>query len=133
MLRNLDSANSNSKIDKTMSEDQFNQIVGAILSGKYSWACLLILRFSGYNPLHYIPYRTYNRLMKANQRTKSELEKDAVVSNSKRFKDLGYLEEVDCQLKQVKGGKSFVSFPIMTNFIYSRFNLPSLNKGRKDF
>ncbi len=55
---------SNSKLDKVMTPEQFSQIVEAILLGKYSWACVLILRFAGYNPLHYIPYRTYNRLMK---------------------------------------------------------------------
>lgn len=54
----------NTKIDKAMSPEQFTQVVEAILAGKYSWACVLILRFSGYNPLHYIPYRTYNRLVK---------------------------------------------------------------------
>lgn len=29
-------------------------------------ACVLILRFSGYNPIDYIPYRTYIRLLKNN-------------------------------------------------------------------
>lgn len=54
--------------DKAMNEEQFNQVIDAILAGKYSWACVLILRFAGYNPLHYIPYRTYNRLIKDNER-----------------------------------------------------------------
>ena len=53
------------KIDRVMTAEQFGQIIEAIISGKYSWACVLILRFAGYNPLHYIPYRTYNRLTKA--------------------------------------------------------------------
>lgn len=52
--------------EKTMNEDQFDQVIDAILSGKYSWACVLILKFAGYNPLHYIPYRTYIRLVKDN-------------------------------------------------------------------
>jgi hypothetical protein len=47
-----------------MNIEQFNQIVEAILAGKYSWACVLILRFAGYNPLQYIPYSTYYRLLK---------------------------------------------------------------------
>ena len=55
---------SNTKVDKAMNPEQFTQIVEAILAGKYSWACVLLLRFAGYNPLHYIPYRTYNRLIK---------------------------------------------------------------------
>lgn len=49
-----------------MTAEQFTQVIEAILAGKYSWACLLILRFAGYNPLHYIPYRTFNRLVKEN-------------------------------------------------------------------
>jgi hypothetical protein len=59
----------NQNMSRTMTEDQFCQVVEAILNGKYSWACLLILQFAGYNPLHYIPYRTYNRLMKENNRS----------------------------------------------------------------
>lgn len=43
------------KQTKTMTEQQFDEIVGAILAGKYSWACVLILQTAGYNPLHYIP------------------------------------------------------------------------------
>ena len=60
-----------SKLDKAMSPEQFTQVVDAILAGKYSWACVLILRFAGYNPLHYIPYRTYNRLLKDNNQVRS--------------------------------------------------------------
>jgi hypothetical protein len=52
--------------NKAINPQQFDQIVEAILAGKYSWACVLILRVAGYNPLHYIPYRTYNRLLKEN-------------------------------------------------------------------
>jgi hypothetical protein len=55
-----------SERSKAMSEANFARIVGAITEGKYSWACVLILQSAGYNPLHYIPYRTYNRLMKSN-------------------------------------------------------------------
>lgn len=66
---------SNTKIDKVMSSEQFTQIIEAILEGKYSWACVLILRFAGYNPLHYIPYRTYNRLIKDHCQT-GKLAKD---------------------------------------------------------
>ena len=118
MLRDFNSAKSNSQLDKVMSEEDFNQIEAAILSGKYSWACLLILRFSGYNPLHYIPRRTYYRLMKANQDFKSQLAKDSEFPDSGKFKDLDYLEEIDCPSTKVKGGKSFGSLSIMTRFIW---------------
>ncbi len=64
---------SNSQPDQVMTPEQFNQVVAAILDGKYSWACVLILRFAGYNPLHYIPYRTYNRLMKDNRQGPSPI------------------------------------------------------------
>jgi hypothetical protein len=56
----------NGKPEKVMTTEQFDRVVEAILAGKYSWACVLILRFAGYNPLQYVPYRTYNRLIKDN-------------------------------------------------------------------
>ncbi len=61
-----------SKEDKAFNEQAFSDIVAAISEGKYSWACVLILRFAGYNPLHYIPYRTYNRILKANMNFRSK-------------------------------------------------------------
>ncbi|MBE9041536.1 HetP family heterocyst commitment protein [Oscillatoriales cyanobacterium LEGE 11467] len=51
----------------TITQKEYTQIVEAIDAGKYSWACLLILRFAGDNPFLYIPYRTANRLLKENQ------------------------------------------------------------------
>jgi hypothetical protein len=65
MFRQI-SYETSSRQDKSMTEQQFEEVVDAILAGKYSWACVLILRAAGYNPLHYIPYRTYNRLIKQN-------------------------------------------------------------------
>ncbi|MBH8574027.1 HetP family heterocyst commitment protein [Nostocaceae cyanobacterium CENA369] len=63
---NQDIPGINGNFNKKINPEQFDQIVEAILAGKYSWACVLILRLAGYNPLHYIPYRTYNRLLKDN-------------------------------------------------------------------
>lgn len=54
-----------------MNVEQFDQVVKAIIEGRYSWACVLILRFAGYNPAHYIPYRTYKRLIKDNKQLKA--------------------------------------------------------------
>jgi len=51
---------------RVLKAEEINQIVGAILDGKYSWACVLILSSTGYNPGHYLPYRTYHRLVKEN-------------------------------------------------------------------
>jgi hypothetical protein len=49
-----------------MHKKQIEELLKAIIAGKYSWACVLILRFNGYEPVHYIPYRTYIRLLKEN-------------------------------------------------------------------
>ncbi|MBD2386074.1 HetP family heterocyst commitment protein [Cylindrospermum sp. FACHB-282] len=51
----------------SITPEQLNQVIEAITEGRYSWACVLILRFIGYNPLHYIPQRTYSRLIKENR------------------------------------------------------------------
>lgn len=107
--------NFNKKVDKVMTTEQFTQVVEAILEGKYSWACVLILRFAGYNPLHYIPYRTYNRLMKDN--CQNDRNKKCNVSNVRlqaseglsyqgyvsKIEDLGYLEPLE-QHSNIKGG-----------------------------
>lgn len=49
-----------------MNKKQIEEVVKTILARKYSWACVLILRFHGYDPVDYIPYRTYIRLLKDN-------------------------------------------------------------------
>ncbi|MGB3239622.1 MAG: HetP family heterocyst commitment protein [Geitlerinemataceae cyanobacterium] len=107
-----------------MTMEQLDRVVEAILAGKYSWACLLILRSVGYNPMHYIPYRTYNRLMKehiqggnskSNQATPQKLEESASYSKSRKLsesiQDLPYLESIDRSKVKVKGGfNSFSSY-----------------------
>jgi hypothetical protein len=94
-------SNFSSKRDKAMTEEQFEQIVDAILNGKYSWACLLILRFAGYNPLHYIPYRTYNRLIKDNNR-KEPLKPEE--GKSLAIRDLNHLKVIESEMANLKGG-----------------------------
>ncbi|WP_413173854.1 HetP family heterocyst commitment protein [Anabaena azotica] len=59
-------ADYNRQVNKKINTEQIEQIVKAIIAGKYSWACVLLLRFSGHNPIDYIPYRTYIRLLKNN-------------------------------------------------------------------
>ncbi len=105
----------NNQMNKVMTQEQFDLVVEAILSGKYSWACVLILRFGGYNPLHYIPYRTYNRLMKEQRlgRTESghranENDSEAEPTRTLAVKDLAYVEILDKQLQGVKGGASYL-------------------------
>ena len=113
---------SGTKLDKTMNPEQFNQVVEAILAGKYSWACVLILRFAGYNPLNYIPYRTYNRLAKENcpigkghQDKTDSINTEQLSAATKsdgrgsrkclsKITDIDYLEIVNEQHQQVRGG-----------------------------
>ncbi|MBD2385195.1 HetP family heterocyst commitment protein [Cylindrospermum sp. FACHB-282] len=119
---NQDIPGISSNLDKKMHPEQFDQVVEAILAGKYSWACVLMLRFVGYNPLHYIPYRTYNRLLKensrmsrlnsqhnenikiANQVAEKRTEKNIAPSCLSKIKDLAYLEVVGKQKAEVRGG-----------------------------
>jgi hypothetical protein len=128
-----------SKIDNVMSNEQFSQVVEAILAGKYSWACLLILRFAGYNPLHYMPYRTYNRLMKDNIQSKPSYQKDVkrvlnqqpsedslLEDRSSRIRDLNYLEPLQDQSAKVHGGSQNSWETLPANV--SRFRFPALLK-----
>jgi hypothetical protein len=109
------------KLDKVMDPEQFNQVIDAILQGKYSWACVLILRFAGYNPLHFIPYRTYNRLIKdhcSSSKAPSHSEKNLTKSaepayeprtsqqSLSQIKDLDYQEVANEQSKCFHGGSS---------------------------
>jgi hypothetical protein len=92
-------------LDRKMTSEEFTEVIAAISEGKYSWACVLILRIAGYNPLHYIPYRTYNRLIKDNlnqQRQQPVREKSL-----KAIVDLDHLEVVE--QSKVRGG-SFQQF-----------------------
>ncbi|WP_421655038.1 HetP family heterocyst commitment protein [Leptothermofonsia sp. ETS-13] len=129
----LCSESSQRGIDRAMTAEQFTQVIEAILAGKYSWACVLILRFAGYNPLHYIPYRTYNRLVKENNNlrkpepqgtdrvdnrfytsTNTNFEKQPSKNCLNQLKDLAYLElinpdppqiqETGQGLSQIRGG-----------------------------
>ncbi len=120
---------SQTQLNKVIDPSKFELIVSAISSGKYSWACLLILRFTGYNPLHYIPYRTYSRLMKNNSQKTSinQLQEDYANQNQKslanqstklsshqpsyQINDLSYAEVVSQpEKKEVHGGNKVYTF-----------------------
>ena len=104
-----------------MTTEQRDRVVEAILAGKYSWACLLLLRSFGYNPMHYIPYRTYNRLMKENVRgnrsqpssnTSQSPDESACLNRSKQsasIRDLPYVEPLNDRSVRVKGGYGLLS------------------------
>lgn len=57
------------KTDKSLTAEQYDQIFTAIMEGKYSWACILLLKFTENNPLDYIPERTYYRLLIQNKQS----------------------------------------------------------------
>lgn len=114
---------SGTKPHKVMSPEQFEQIVEAIINGKYSWACVLILRFAGYNPLHYIPYRTYNRLLKENCQTGRSYSgrNDSINMDNQggvqpedlssrrclsKITDLAYLDAIEESSDRIKAGHS---------------------------
>jgi hypothetical protein len=119
---NYQFSSSNQNMDKVMTTEQFNQVVEAISAGRYSWACVLILRFAGYNPLHFIPYRTYSRLLKENSlvsnpllankkqmqpRTQSPINSPL---SSRQIKDLDYLEPCAKTEGNINGG--YLALPI---------------------
>jgi hypothetical protein len=119
---NQDISSITSKLKDSMHPEQFDQVVEAILAGKYSWACVLMLRFAGYNPLHYIPYRTYNRLLKENSLARSKQQQNSSMNLAKqstekksdtnlppsclsKIKELAYLEVVGKQNAEIRGSK----------------------------
>ncbi|MEI6441617.1 MAG: HetP family heterocyst commitment protein [Nostocales cyanobacterium ELA583] len=64
---NYQASSSQNDFHSAIAPEQFNHIIEAIADGRYSWACVLILRCIDYNPIHYIPQRTYSRLIKENR------------------------------------------------------------------
>ncbi|MEH1965982.1 HetP family heterocyst commitment protein [Nostoc sp.] len=64
------------EMGRKINNEQIEQITKAILAGEYSWACVLILQFAGYNPMDYIPYSTYNRQRKKNCLVESSKQKN---------------------------------------------------------
>ncbi|QNP29510.1 HetP family heterocyst commitment protein [Cylindrospermopsis curvispora] len=51
-------------VDITFQHIQIQQIIHAIIAGKYAWACILFISFSGRDPLRYIPEEVYNKLVR---------------------------------------------------------------------
>ncbi len=86
--------------------EQLDEIISAILAGKYSWACFLLLRCTGYNPLDYIPYRTSNRLLKEN----SQIRKSETQPALSKIADLDYVEVVREKRAGVRGGYAIQAF-----------------------
>ncbi|MCC5635942.1 HetP family heterocyst commitment protein [Nostoc sp. CHAB 5844] len=80
---NYQMPSSQKNVHSMITDEQLDQVIEAISDGRYSWACVLILRFVGYNPLHFIPQRTYSRLMKEqSQFMAAKLELETTVNYS---------------------------------------------------
>lgn len=45
-------------------DERADEIIAAIIEGEYSWACALYLQSKGYDPVEYMPHRTYSRLLR---------------------------------------------------------------------
>lgn len=87
-----------------MSKPDFDEVIEAILDGKYSWACVLFLYGEGHNPLQYIPYRTYHRLMKSNRNQTSISKPSTHHHTVGKIRDLQYLDALDMAQSRVRGG-----------------------------
>ncbi|MDV3349484.1 hypothetical protein D0962_16180 [Leptolyngbyaceae cyanobacterium CCMR0082] len=95
-----------------MNKAEFDEVIEAILDGKYSWACVLFLYGEGHNPLQYMPYRTYHRLMKANRHQERALQESLTMpqcstghqNTGQKITDLKYLKTVDTSQINIRGG-----------------------------
>lgn len=121
------------KMKASMSQEDLELIIDAILNGKYSWACVLILKNAGYEPGHYIPYRTLNRLIKENgfpschdpntcrskqsRRTANQRSKYSVTNG---IRDLNFFEPSANDSKEIKGGNFAVWNVVSTRMLSMR-------------
>jgi hypothetical protein len=98
---------------RIMTPEQMTPVIEAIVDGKYSWACVLMLHSIGYNPIDYIPYRTYARIIKDNR--SGDRQVDSSLSFSERINDLTCLEplekEARTKMNQVRGGSRKFCLP----------------------
>ena len=104
---------SNRPLGKTLDPEKISLIEEAIRDHKYSWACVLMLRYLGLNPLEYIPSRTYCRLRRdnekmdsLNQATTDSLKQDREDAPKclRKIKDLDYAKPLDSRTQLVQGG-----------------------------
>ncbi|NEP32160.1 MULTISPECIES: HetP family heterocyst commitment protein [Moorena] len=104
---------SNRPLGKTLDPEKISLIEEAIRDRKYSWACVLMLRYLGLNPLEYIPSRTYCRLRRDNEKmdslnpaTTDSLKQDREDAQKclRNIKDLDYAKPLDSRSQLVQGG-----------------------------
>lgn len=107
---------------RIMTPEQMNQVIEAIIDGKYSWACVLILHSTGHNPIDYIPYRTYARIIKDNK--EGDRRVNSKTSFSDRINDLTCFEPLEGEAERthfshLRGGSraQFSLLPWMTRWM----------------
>jgi hypothetical protein len=101
--------------ERQLKSEEMDQILSAILSGKYSWACALILQFTGHEPLNYLPQRTYTRIMRENWYAPNH-KKSAPPAptnpypnwhnhqSNRLLRDLDYHDRADHEAERLQGG-----------------------------
>jgi len=99
-----------------ISQDKMDKIIDAVIDGKYSYACLIMLEEAGYDPAQYITYRTYNRLQKQHRASYQPSQTAAAEIASLRSKiaaqkiaasqiaDIDYVDSLQTQEKGLSGG-----------------------------
>ena len=101
-------------------DKQSDDVMTAILDGKYSWACVLWLRGKGYNPKEYIPCRTYNRLLRQQQAAQQQPENSSG-RHSANIVDLSHLDDSDHDNRSIRGG--FRPGHISSRHYHDRFGI----------
>lgn len=108
-----------------VTHEQLEQIIAAISNGRYSWACVLILRFVGYNPLHFIPQRTYSRLIKEHSQVTTAIFDSKTTVNSlfsiSDSQEVNYLATSDTKQINIQG---------VDAAFYLKSNLATLNPSK---
>ena len=97
-------------MDAQLMDSQLDEVISAILDGKYSWACVLWLQSRGYNPKDYIPCRTYNRLMRQQQKQDKRGNSTSSPNRPSNIVDLPYLKDSLKSSHSIQGGGCFGRF-----------------------
>jgi hypothetical protein len=101
--------------ERQLKSEEMDQILSAILSGKYSWACALMLQFTGHEPLNYLPQRTYTRIMRENWYAPNHQKNVPSAptnpypnwhnhQSNQLLRDLDYHDRADHEAGQLQGG-----------------------------
>ncbi|MEA5466587.1 HetP family heterocyst commitment protein [Leptothoe sp. PORK10 BA2] len=111
-------------------DNSLDDMMTAILDGKYSWACVLWLRARGYNPKEYMPCRTYNRLVKENYHLERSNQSSGQQTSREYPKiqpivDLSYLDDGHNPKGSIRGGSWTAR--LSSKLCSSQWNKPNLS------